>query len=93
MMQRKIVETVAERKAWLTGWSALVKASALTEVDLGNDEATDDATPAYSEAPSQIENVSELLLSPALSSALASIEAFRSAYEVSGSSDSLTRLY
>lgn len=79
-MQRRIVETLAKKKGWLTGWAALLATKSMTDVDLdGNEEIESEVQGTASEDG---ESAASILLSQKLSSALASIENFRATYEV-----------
>lgn len=77
MMQRKIVEAVAQRSGWSTGWGALMKGKSLSDVDLADD--TEPSQDLSSEAAS---TTTTHLISAALTSALASEDDFRAIYEV-----------
>lgn len=83
MMQRKVLEAVAKRKGWSTGWSALMKTSSLSDVDLNDSSGDEESASTDAAAPSSPDAVSDRLLTPALAYPLVSVEAFRSAYEVS----------
>ena len=81
MMQRKVIETVAKRKEWVTGWAALVKSSSLSDIDLnGTPNEADGAAGGSPETGSKAS--SERLLSPPLASALTAMDDFRAAFEV-----------
>lgn len=85
LMQRRIVEALAKKKGWLTGWAALLAAKSLTEIDLnGNGDTESDEQAGEGISSSAAEFAASILLSEKLSSALASMEDFRSTYEVCG---------
>ncbi|GAB7352948.1 hypothetical protein MBLNU459_g3523t3 [Dothideomycetes sp. NU459] len=82
LMQRRIIEALAKRKGWLTGWTALIAAKSMVDVDL-NKIAEDDSEPQGNKDTTSDSDGSAVstLLSQKLSSALASMESFRSTYE------------
>jgi hypothetical protein len=86
-MQRRIVETLAKQKGWLSGWAAIQATQPLADVDLDGDEKTDSSEEATkaSISPTETEKIAQMLLSGPLSTALASLEDFRVVYEVTKS--------
>jgi hypothetical protein len=87
LMQRRIVETLAKQKGWLSGWAAIQATQPLADVDLDGDEKTDSSEEATkaSISPTETEKIAQMLLSGPLSTALASLEDFRVVYEVTKS--------
>lgn len=83
-MQRKIIETLAKQKGWLSGWAAIKATQALADVDLDGEEGNKpgEEAPEALISPAETEKIAQMLLSGPLSAALASLEDFRIVFEV-----------
>jgi len=81
LMQRRVVEALAKQKGWLSGWAAVKATQAMTDVNLDNTEEVESSGDS-SISPGDIEKIAQMLLSGTLSAALASLEDFRTVYEV-----------
>lgn len=84
LMQRKIIESLAKQKGWLSGWAAIKATQALADVDLDGEEGNkpDEEVSKALISPTETEKIAQMLLSGPLSAALASLEDFRIVYEV-----------
>jgi hypothetical protein len=84
LMQRRIIEALAEQKGWLSGWAAIQATRPLADVDLDGKEevGSGEAASKTSTSSAEIEKIAQMLLSSPLLAALASMEDFRAAYEV-----------
>ncbi|KAL1306481.1 hypothetical protein AAFC00_005176 [Neodothiora populina] len=80
-MQRNIIETMARKKGWKTGWAALVSTTPVTEVNLNDKDDEDDATAPDAGSEEMSDANSKTLLSAALSTVLTTEQDFRAAYE------------
>lgn len=81
LMQRRVVEALAKQKGWLSGWAAVKATQVMTDVNLDNTEEIKSSGDS-SISPGDIEKIAQMLLSGPLSAALASLEEFRTVYEV-----------
>jgi hypothetical protein len=84
LMQRRIIEALAKQKGWLSGWAAIQATQPLADVDLDGKEEVESGEDASktSTSSAEIEKIAQMLLSSPLLAALASLEDFRAAYEV-----------
>ncbi|KAH0360641.1 hypothetical protein KCU65_g9263, partial [Aureobasidium melanogenum] len=82
IMQRRIIEALAKRKGWLSGWAAIESTQTLTDIDLdGKKVQSEEEESKTSTSPAVVEKIANMLLSAPLSTALASLEEFRAVYE------------
>lgn len=83
IMQRRIIETLARQKGWLSGWAAIETTKTLTDIDLDGEKVQpEEEESKTSTLPAVTEKIASMLLSDPLSTALASLEDFRAVYEV-----------
>jgi hypothetical protein len=87
LMQRRIIEALAKQKGWLSGWAAIQATQTIADIDLDGEEevGTGGEASKVSISPTETEKIAQMLLSGPLSAALASLEDFRAAYEVTNS--------
>jgi hypothetical protein len=87
LMQRRIIEALAKQKGWLSGWAAIQATQTIADIDLDGEEevGTGEEASKVSISPTETEKIAQMLLSGPLSAALASLEDFRAAYEVTNS--------
>jgi hypothetical protein len=87
LMQRRVIEALAKQKGWLSGWAAIKATQTLTDIDLDGEEEgeTGGEVSKASKSPTETDKIAQMLLSGPLSAALASLEDFRAAYEVTNS--------
>ena len=81
LMQRRVIEALAKQKGWLSGWAAIKATQTMADVDLDSKEEVESSEDS-SMSPKDIGKIAQTLLSGPLSAALASLEDFRTVYEV-----------